>query len=193
MVELQKRLQSLAPQCSQVGDTRPLGGCAFSDDSSLLLTSSWSGLCKVWKVPDCKLQQTLRGHASYVGGVAFRPGASLDDKNIVAMASGGHDGAVKLWGFGSEESIADITGHMPHRVSKLGFHPSGRFLATACYDASWRLWDLEQKTEVLHQEGHAKAVHCLSFQTEGSVIVTGGLDAFGRVWDLRTGWIHITS
>ncbi|XP_034659018.1 U4/U6 small nuclear ribonucleoprotein Prp4 [Drosophila subobscura] len=187
MVEMQKKLQSLAPLCSQVGDTRPVSGAAFSQDSTLLLTSSWSGLCKLWSVPDCELKQTLRGHASYVGGVALRPGVKADEENVVAMASGGHDGAVKLWGFNNEESIADITGHMPHRVSKVAFHPSGRFLATACYDSSWRLWDLEQKTEVLHQEGHAKPVHCLAYQSDGSVLVTGGLDAFGRVWDLRTG------
>ncbi|XP_030385424.1 U4/U6 small nuclear ribonucleoprotein Prp4 [Scaptodrosophila lebanonensis] len=187
MVEMQKRLQSLAPLCSQVGDTRPVSSAAFSDDSALLLTGSWSGLCKLWSVPNCELKQTLRGHGSYVGGVALRPGVTQDEQNVVAMASGGHDGIVKLWGFNNEESIADITGHMPHRVSKVAFHPSGRFLATACYDSSWRLWDLEQKTEVLHQEGHAKPVHCLSYQNDGSVIVTGGLDAFGRVWDLRTG------
>ncbi|XP_062131538.1 LOW QUALITY PROTEIN: U4/U6 small nuclear ribonucleoprotein Prp4 [Drosophila sulfurigaster albostrigata] len=187
MVEMQKKLQSLAPLCSQVGDTRPVSSAAFNEDSTLLMTASWSGLCKLWSVPDCELKQTLRGHASYVGGVALRPGVKADEENVVAMASGGHDGAVKLWGFGNEESIADITGHMPHRVSKVAFHPSGRFLATACYDSSWRLWDLEQKTEVLHQEGHAKPVHCLSYQSDGSVLVTGGLDAFGRVWDLRTG------
>jgi U4/U6 small nuclear ribonucleoprotein PRP4 len=103
------------------------------------------------------------------------------------MASCATDGMVKLWSFESEEAIADISGHMPHRVSKLAFHPSGRFLGTACYDSSWRLWDLEQKQEVLHQEGHAKAVHTIAFQVDGSVCVTGGLDAFGRVWDLRTG------
>ncbi|XP_017111879.1 U4/U6 small nuclear ribonucleoprotein Prp4 [Drosophila elegans] len=187
MVEMQKKLQSLAPLCSQVGDTRPVSSAAFSADSTLLLTASWSGLCKLWSVPDCELKQTLRGHASYVGGVALRPGVKADEENVVAMASGGHDGAVKLWGFNNEESIADITGHMPHRVSKVAFHPSGRFLATACYDSSWRLWDLEQKTEVLHQEGHAKPVHCLSYHSDGSVLATGGLDAFGRVWDLRTG------
>ncbi|KAL7732408.1 hypothetical protein ACLKA6_004381 [Drosophila palustris] len=147
MVEMQKKLQSLAPLCSQVGDTRPVSSAAFNEDSTLLMTASWSGLCKLWSVPDCELKQTLRGHASYVGGVALRPGVKLDEQNVVAMASGGHDGAVKLWGFGNEESIADITGHMPHRVSKVAFHPSGRFLATACYDSSWRLWDLEQKTE----------------------------------------------
>lgn len=132
-----------------------------------------SGICKVWTIPDCTLVQTLRGHSSYVGGVSMRNGVTRDDPNVVAMATGGSDGTVKLWSFGSEESIADITGHVPHRVSRLAFHPSGRFLGTACYDSSWRLWDLEQKQEVLHQEGHAKAVHCISFQIDGSVCVTG--------------------
>lgn len=103
----------------------------------------------------------------------MRNGVTRDDPNVVAMATGGSDGTVKLWSFGSEESIADITGHVPHRVSRLAFHPSGRFLGTACYDSSWRLWDLEQKQEVLHQEGHAKAVHCIAFQIDGSVCVTG--------------------
>lgn len=207
MVELQKKIQSLAPLCSQVGDTRPISHCSFNYDSSLLLTASWSGMCKLWSVPDCELIQTLRGHTAYAGGVVFRGKVPLDNTTEVSMASCAADGTVKLWSFGSEESVADITGHVPHRVSRLAFHPSGRFLGTACYDNSWRLWDLEQKQEVLHQEGHAKAVHCISFQTDGSVCVTGwvflkycffllvfncflfksGLDAFGRVWDLRTG------
>ena len=187
MVELQKKIQSLAPQCSQVGDTRPISNCCFNEDSTLLLTSSWSGMSKLWALPDCQLVQTLRGHNCHVGGAAFRPGTKPDTKGEVTMASCAADGMVKLWTFENEEAIADISGHAPHRVSRLAFHPSGRFLGTACYDASWRLWDLEQKQEVLHQEGHAKAVHCIAFQVDGSVCVTGGLDAFGRVWDLRTG------
>lgn len=40
MVELQKRIQQLAPQCSQVGDTRPITGCTINEDSTLLLTCS---------------------------------------------------------------------------------------------------------------------------------------------------------
>lgn len=187
IVELQKKIQALAPQCSQVGDVRPISACSFNKDSTLLLTASWSGLCKLWSVPNCDLVQTLRGHTHHVGGVAFRNNVSGDCFNEVTMASCSTDGMVKLWGFNSEESIADISGHVPHRVSKLAFHPSGRFLGTACYDSSWRLWDLEQKQEVLHQEGHAKSVHAIAFQTDGSVALTGGLDAFGRVWDLRTG------
>lgn len=119
--------------------------------------------------------------------VAFRPGVQRDEDNIVSMASSDVEGMVKLWAYNSEESIADINGHVPNRVARLAFHPSGRFLGTACFDHSWRLWDLEQKAEVLHQEGHSRGVYCIAFQIDGSVCVSGGLDSFGRVWDLRTG------
>ena len=82
-----------------------------------------------------------------------------------------------------------ILGHAPFRVAKVKFHPSGRFLATAwyvtdrclfldnyyfffSYDHSWRLWDLETQDEVLHQEGHSKAVHDITFQCDGSLSAT---------------------
>lgn len=125
MVELQKKLQSLAPLSSQVGDSRPISHCNFNSDSSLLITSSWSGLCKIWSVPDCNLVQTLRGHSHHVGGVAFRNNVPSDCMGEVSMATCAADGTVKLWGFNNEEPLADISGHVPHRVSRLSFHPSG--------------------------------------------------------------------
>jgi len=32
------------------------------------------------------------------------------------------------------------------------------------HDKSWRLWDLEQEEEILHQEGHSAGVHAIDFQ-----------------------------
>lgn len=72
----------------------------------------------------------------------------------------------------SESPLAEVEGHSS-RVSRVLFHPSGRFLGTCCYDNSWRLWDLTKCQEVLHQEGHCKPVHCMSFQCDGSVVATG--------------------
>lgn len=83
--------------------------------------------------------------------------------------------------------MADLSGHEPHRVSRIAFHPSGRFLGTTCFDSSWRLWDLETCIEVLHQEGHFKPVYDIAFHPDGSLALTSGLDSYGRVWDLRTG------
>ena len=77
-----------------------------------------------------------------------------------------------------------ISGHAPYRVSRLSWHPSGRFLGTACHDQSWRLWDLEVCEEILHQEGHSRAVFDIKFNKDGSLAASGGLDAYGRIWEL---------
>ena len=50
---------------------------------------------------------------------------------MINLASSSFDGSVKLWNLESDEPIAEIEGHAPFRVSKVKFHPSGRFLATA--------------------------------------------------------------
>ncbi|XP_041370101.1 U4/U6 small nuclear ribonucleoprotein Prp4-like [Gigantopelta aegis] len=186
--DLHKRIRSVTNECSQIGDSRPLSFCQFSPDSNMLAVASWSGLCKLWSIPDCKHIRDLRGHNCNVGAIVFHPQATLTLENTTCcMASCGQDGSVKLWNLVNDEPIADIEGHAPYRVSRLAFHPSGRFLGTCVFDNSWRLWDLEVQEEILHQEGHSKAVYDIAFQDDGALVVTGGLDAYGRVWDLRSG------
>uniref|UniRef100_G3PS34 Pre-mRNA processing factor 4 (PRP4)-like domain-containing protein n=1 Tax=Gasterosteus aculeatus aculeatus TaxID=481459 RepID=G3PS34_GASAC len=107
----------------------------------------WSGLCKLWSVPDCSLIRTLRGTAP--------------------CSSHAHS-CLSLPGCRSDEPVADIEGHSD-RVSRVSWHPSGRFLGTTSYDNSWRLWDLEVQEEILHQEGHSKGVHDLHFHPDGSL------------------------
>ena len=41
------------------------------------------------------------------------------------------------------------------------------------FDSSWRLWDLEAQEEILHQEGHSKAVYSIDFQKDGALCATG--------------------
>ncbi|KAJ0178231.1 hypothetical protein K1T71_006054 [Dendrolimus kikuchii] len=211
----QRKASAISIYCSQIGDTRPISFCRFSGDSKMLITSSWSGLSKVWSVPECTLLQVLKGHTCNVSSATFHPKAVIPEhferrikeakensqahredvmeveedgaSKICTMASCAYDGTVHLWNFSSEGPMASLEGHSPSRVSRVEFHPSGRFLATTVFDNSWRLWDLESATEVLHQEGHAKPVYSIAFQGDGSLAVTGGMDAFGRVWDLRTG------
>ena len=96
--QLQKDLRALGLHASQVGDTRPVSHCAFSPNGRVLATASWSGLCKLWTVPDCRLDRTLRGHTCNVGAVAWHPSATIGvQPSDVNLASCGHDGTVKLW------------------------------------------------------------------------------------------------
>lgn len=95
-------------------------------------------------------------------------------------------GTVKLWSGGtSEEPLAEVEGHEPHRVSKIAFHPSGRLLGTCCHDSSWRLWDLEQQVEVLHQEGHARAVHCIRYSIFSNRILLHLFDCLIVIYELN--------
>ncbi|OMJ13672.1 putative WD repeat-containing protein [Smittium culicis] len=82
--------------------------------------------------------------------------------------------------------ISSLRGHLA-RVAQVDFHPSGNYLASASYDGSWRLWDVNTCSELLLQEGHSKEVYTVKFQNDGSLAASAGLDSVGRVWDIRTG------
>ncbi|KAL0145985.1 WD40 repeat-like protein [Mucor lusitanicus] len=190
--ELHTKLKAYSNWSSQIADDRPIAQCAFSPDSKLLVTGSWSGLCKVWTVPNCEKVLTLKGHNDKVGGVAFHPEATISqEKSALNLASSGADGLIQLWNLESESPIATLKGHA-RRVARIGFHPSGKYLGSASFDGTWRLWDVATAQELLLQEGHAKEVYSIAFQCDGSLVATGGLDAIGRVWDMRTGRSSMT-
>ena len=67
------------------------------------------------------------------------------------------------------------------------FHGMNKYVATAGFDATWRLWNVETGDELLCQEGHSKEVYDVAFHPSGSLAASVGLDAVGRVWDLRNG------
>lgn len=53
------------------------------------------------------------------------------------------------------------------------------------YDHSWRLWDLETQDEILHQEGHSKAVHDITFQADGSLSATAYVNQVVQTFDVN--------
>ena len=78
---------------------------------------------------------TSPGHSVNAGCIRFHPQTDFSDKEGLAMASCAHDGSVCLWSMGSKEPLATVQSHNGHRVSRLSFHPSGRYMATA-----WFVW-----------------------------------------------------
>jgi len=177
--------------CSQVGDVRPISGCHFSPDAQTLATCSWSGLAKIWSVPDCTEKFTLFGHSERLTDVKFHPSfksaaMGSTEGDTVACATASVDKTVKLWNGNSFKEMHTLQGHAA-RVCRINFHPSGRFLGTTSFDKTWRLWDLETQQELLCQEGHARQIYSIAFQPDGALVASAGLDALCRIWDLRTG------
>ena len=59
--QMHRQTQTFSSFCSQIGHTRPISYCEFSPNNKMLATASWSGLCKLWSIPECEEIRTLRG------------------------------------------------------------------------------------------------------------------------------------
>lgn len=62
---------------SQYADDRCVARGALSPDEELFATAGWSGVCKVWGVPDCAIRTELRGHTDRVNCIKFHPQAAV--------------------------------------------------------------------------------------------------------------------
>src|SRR3954469_20012450 len=90
-------------------------------------------------------------------------------------AAGIHEGARGRF-------VHTLTGHSANVVS-VAFSPDGRRLATASYDRTTKLWDVQTGQDVFTLLGHTAGLACLAFSPDGNQIVTGGFDATARVWN----------
>lgn len=83
---------------SQYADDRCVSRGALSPNEELFATSGWSGLCKVWGVPDCQIRTELRGHNDRVNSIKFHPYSTIhlpeDGPNIITASA---DNKVRLW------------------------------------------------------------------------------------------------
>ncbi|KAI3990720.1 hypothetical protein MKX01_023020 [Papaver californicum] len=150
--------------CSEIGDERPLTGCSFSRDGERLATCSLNGSTKLWSMPRVsRIVAPFKGHTERTTDVAFSPVSS----DLLATASA--DRTAILW---NTEGccLRKFEGHL-HRLARVAFHPTGKYLATASFDKTWRF----------------RSVYGICFHHDGSLAASCGLDSLARVWDLRSG------
>jgi U4/U6 small nuclear ribonucleoprotein PRP4 len=182
------RLKQFVSQGSQVAADRACSIARFSPDGKWIATGAWSGDVRVFDSDNLEQVRKTVGHTDKVAGLAWHPEATLaQSTEALNYISGGGDGDICLWALqGSDAPLARLRGHAG-RVARCVFHPSGKYIASASFDGTWRLWDSETTTELLLQEGHSHEVYAVACQDDGALLASGGLDSIGRVWDLRSG------
>jgi len=156
------------PSSSDVG---PPAGPAAALCASAVMAGGWR---RPWK-----LYRVILGHEGWVRCVGVDLGSNE------WFATGGGEGAVRVWDLASGRAKAVLRGHVSG-VSCVGIDPRRPYLYSGSDDKTAKGWDLETGRAVRSYEGHGKAVTCCALHPALDLLVTGSRDRCVKVWDARS-------
>ena len=110
------------------------------------------------------------------------------DGSQILVASGltGAYGRAAIYSTFDGELVKEFAGHRDTLYSAV-FSPDQKTIATAGYDRSILLWDIETGDQIREFTGHNGAVFDLAFSPDGTVLVSACADETVKVWNVATG------
>jgi WD40 repeat protein len=99
------------------------------------------------------------------------------------LISGLFNGEISICNTTTWQQVAVLTGHTA-TLYGVPISPNGRLLASASWDKTARLWDLENGQPISSPLQHPGYVNCLSFSADGKVLATGCWDNNAYTWDV---------
>ena len=177
------RIRAYQQYASQIGASRPIASCSFSQDSAMLATSSWSGECKIWSIPECTplYDLTIPGSKNdRITSIAFHPTTNLEtlqsaqttgtSEQAVHVAAAGADSNIYLWSL-----LHDSNNN--HNANERLYVDDG--YCSGSDGAS------QVRTPIAILNGHSAHVSRIAFHPAGRHIGSASYDYSWRLWDIE--------
>lgn len=171
----------------------PANDLAVAADSATFYTANANKMLYSWKLASPVPTRNFP-HPNIVDAVAFQPQGNL-------VASGCHDGGVRLFDLVKNTVVKEIKAHTAANatmVYAIAFSADGKQLASASYDQSVKLWDVASGNLIREfkaykvkdfEKGHQEAVFALALSPDGKFLASGsaGLERVIKVWNVGDG------
>eukprot|EP01099_Mayorella_cantabrigiensis_P005386 TRINITY_DN4301_c0_g1_i1.p1 TRINITY_DN4301_c0_g1~~TRINITY_DN4301_c0_g1_i1.p1 ORF type:complete len:485 (+),score=89.23 TRINITY_DN4301_c0_g1_i1:69-1457(+) len=161
-----------------------------------IITGSQDRLIKVFDPNNGKLVRELQGHAHWVNTLAL----STD----FVLRLGGYDhisseNPVLLTQEQALERYNKTRGSRPERLvsgsddftmflwePSVSFSPDGRFISSASFDKSIRIWDGLSGKYIAALRGHVGAIYQVAWSPDSRLLVSASKDSTVKLWNIST-------
>eukprot|EP00064_Thunnus_orientalis_P002537 superscaffoldBa00000190_g2544 len=141
----------------------------------------------------CKLGQdrpikTFQGHTNEVNAIKWDPTGNL-------LASCSDDMTLKIWSMKQDSCVHDLQAHSKE-IYTIKWSPTGPgtnnpsanlMLASASFDSTVRLWDVERGICIHTLTKHQEPVYSVAFSPDGRHLASGSFDKCVHIWNTQTG------
>ncbi|KAJ1403201.1 WD40/YVTN repeat-like-containing domain superfamily [Sesbania bispinosa] len=153
-------------------------------------TSSTDHMIYVCKIGENRPIKTFAGHQGEVNCVKWDPTGSL-------LASCSDDVTAKIWNMKQDTYLHDLREHSKE-IYTIRWSPTGPgtsnpnkklVLASASFDSTVKLWDVELGKLVYSLNAHRHPVYSVAFSPNGEYLASGSLDKSMHIWSMKEGKI----
>ena len=187
------------------GDGEALTALLMTPSASHIITCSRSLSMRIYTLEwsddsrrlEATLSRTVKPHSTPVVSAAL-------DRTGTLLATGGADGAIKVWdlrgGYVSHTfrghsgvisvlhffEVADGRGPSTNGATKHKIGPTTYYLASGGEDSKIKVWDLAKRKAVASLESHVSIVRTFDYSPEKNILASGSRDRTLVLWDART-------